>query len=44
MKYLFFRVAAQGCQIFVGKWYQNRKNVPKERLMYKVVIKYPNWP
>jgi hypothetical protein len=33
----------QGCQIFGGAWYQNRKNVPNQHKMYQMVIKYfPN--
>jgi hypothetical protein len=32
----------QGCQIFLGACYQNRKNVPNEPKMFQMVIKYPN--
>jgi hypothetical protein len=32
----------QGCQIFLDKWYQNRKNVPNEYKMYKMVKNIPN--
>jgi hypothetical protein len=31
----------QGCQIFLGEYYPNRKNVPNEHKMYQMVIKYP---
>jgi hypothetical protein len=31
----------QGCPIFIGPWYQNRKNVPDEHKMFQMVIKYP---
>jgi hypothetical protein len=34
-------VAGQGCQIFLGTLYQNRKNVPNEYNMYQMAIKYP---
>jgi hypothetical protein len=30
------RARPQGCQIFLGAWYQNRKNVPKEHKMYQM--------
>jgi hypothetical protein len=30
--------SSQGCQIFVGTWYQNRKNVSNEHKMYPMVI------
>jgi hypothetical protein len=28
---------------FVHIWFQNRKNVPTEHKMYKIVIKYPKF-
>jgi hypothetical protein len=34
-------VNSRGCQIFLGTWYQNRKNVPNQHKMYPMVIKYP---
>jgi hypothetical protein len=34
----------QGCQIFVGTWYQNRKNVPNQHEIYQMVIKIPEGP
>jgi hypothetical protein len=36
--------ADQGCQIFLGAWLQNRKNVPDELKMYQMVLRYPEWP
>jgi hypothetical protein len=33
---------AQGCQIFLGTWYQNRKNVPNKHRMYQMVKNIPN--
>jgi hypothetical protein len=46
---LFFFIGAQaslgqGCQIFIGAWYQNRKNVPNEHKTYQMVIKFSKWP
>jgi hypothetical protein len=35
------RLSDQGCQIFLGTWNQNRKNVPNQHKMYQVIIKYP---
>jgi hypothetical protein len=34
----------QGCQIFLGAWYQNRKKCTKWTQLYKMVIKYPQCP
>jgi hypothetical protein len=34
----------QGCQIFLGARYQNRKNVPNEHTIYQMVIKYSKCP
>jgi hypothetical protein len=40
----------QGCQIFLGTWYQNRKNVPNEHKKYhgnkisQISIKYSKRP
>jgi hypothetical protein len=34
----------QGCQIFPCTCNQNRKNVPKEHIMYQMVIKYSKCP
>jgi hypothetical protein len=34
----------QGCQIFIGPRYQNRKNVPNEHKMYQMVIKCTKCP
>jgi hypothetical protein len=35
------RPPVQGCQILLGTWYQNRKNVPNEHKMYQMVTTYP---
>jgi hypothetical protein len=37
-EFVFFR-PEQGCQIFLGAWYQNRKNVPNEYKMYQMNTK-----
>jgi hypothetical protein len=34
----------QGCQIFLGARYQNRKNVPNEHKIGQMVIKYTKCP
>jgi hypothetical protein len=34
----------QGCQIFHGALYQNRKKLPNEQKMYQMVIRYPKFP
>jgi hypothetical protein len=34
----------QGCQIFLVAWYQNRKKLPNEHKIYKMVINYPKCP
>jgi hypothetical protein len=34
----------QGCQIFLGAWCQNRKNVPNAYKMYQMAIKYLKSP
>jgi hypothetical protein len=33
----------RGCQMFLGTWYQNRKNVPNEYKMYQMVLNIPNF-
>jgi hypothetical protein len=33
----------QGCQIFLGTWYQNRKNVPNGHKMYQMDTKCTKW-
>jgi hypothetical protein len=37
-------VSNQGCQIFLGTWYQKRKNVSNEHNAYQMVIGYSKWP
>jgi hypothetical protein len=46
-----FHVIDQGCQIFLGTWYQNQKKmyqmntkVPNEHKKYQMVIDYPKCP
>jgi hypothetical protein len=38
------RGRGQGCHIFLGAWYRNRKNVPDEHKVYLMVIKHPICP
>jgi hypothetical protein len=33
----------QGCQSFIGTWYQNRKNVPNGHKISQTSIKYSKW-
>jgi hypothetical protein len=32
----------QDCQIFLGKKYQNGENIPNDRKIYQIAIKYTN--
>jgi hypothetical protein len=34
----------QGCQIFLGTWYQNPKKVPNGHKISKMSVKYSKWP
>jgi hypothetical protein len=34
----------QGCQIFIGTTYQNRKNIPNDQKLYEIATKYTKWP
>jgi hypothetical protein len=38
------RVGNQGCQIFLGTWNQNRKNVPNGHKISQISVKYSKWP
>jgi hypothetical protein len=35
-----FPFSCQGCQISIGKTYQNWKNIPKDRKLYQMTTKY----
>jgi hypothetical protein len=34
----------QGCQIFLGPKYQNGENIPEYHKIYRMAIKYFQWP
>jgi hypothetical protein len=39
-----FTAPQQGCQIFLGATYQDGENIPKDRKIYQLAVKYTKWP